>query len=96
MTRPSIITSPASSRITARFAAHFASGALAMAASISLAACAEAEEKPTYEAGVEDVGGGELIVTEQTPGAVEVDLPETPMTPVPVDSATATPEPAAE
>lgn len=48
---------------------------------LSLAACEEKAE-PTYEAGVEDVSGGELIVTEQTP-AVPVELPTTEMTPVP-------------
>ena len=52
---------------------------------IALAACAQEPEKKTYEADVEDVGGGELIVTQEDPDAVPVDLPETPMTPVPVD-----------
>lgn len=68
--------------------------ALALAIPFALAACG-AEEKPTYEADVSDVGGGQLIVTEQTPGAVKVDLPETPMTPVPVESATPAPSTAA-
>lgn len=61
----------------------------AVGLALTLAACGVAEEEaPTYEAGVTDVGGGELIVTEETPGAVAVDLPETPMTPVPVEGAT--------
>lgn len=60
---------------------------------LSLAACGEAEET-TIEPDVEDVSGGELIVTEPTP-AVPVDLPETPMTNVPPEGA-ATETPAAE
>lgn len=51
---------------------------------LSLSGCNQgAEEKETHEAGVEDVGGGELIVSEPDPNAPPVDLPETPMTPVP-------------
>lgn len=53
----------------------------------SLAACGEREE-PTYEADVEDLSGGELIVSEPDPDAVPVDLPETPMTPVPPEGTT--------
>ena len=63
--------------------ATFASKALlpfSAALLLSLAACGEAEET-TIEPDVEDVSGGELIVTEQTP-AVPVDVPETEMTPV--------------
>lgn len=52
-------------------------------AALSLAACGGAEEtERTYEAGVTDIGGGELIVTEPDPEAVQVNLPETPMVPV--------------
>lgn len=40
------------------------------------------EGREVYKADVTDQGGGELIVTEQTP-AVPVELPETPMTNVP-------------
>ncbi|HWK40633.1 MAG TPA: hypothetical protein VNR60_01760 [Croceibacterium sp.] len=43
-------------------------------------------KETTYVAGAEDVGGGELIVTEPTDTGVAVDLPETPMTPVPTVS----------
>jgi hypothetical protein len=43
----------------------------------------EEATEPTYEAGVTDIGGGDLIVTEPDPDAVQVELPETPMTPVP-------------
>jgi hypothetical protein len=40
--------------------------------------------RPAYEAGVTDEGGGELIVTDtEAPAVEDVDLPETPMTPVP-------------
>ena len=39
--------------------------------------------EPTYEAGVTDVGGGELIVSDEDPDAVPVDVPDTPMTNVP-------------
>ncbi len=60
----------------------------------SLAACGEREE-PTYEADAEDLSGGELIVSEATPG-VPVNLPETPMTPVPEGEAGATPDATAE
>jgi len=52
------------------------------------------EGREVYKADVTDQGGGELIVTEQTP-AVPVELPETPMTNVPPEaspSATPTPE----
>ena len=54
---------------------------LSAALVFSLAAC-EKKQEPTYEAGAEDVSGGELIVTEQTP-AVPVEVPKTEMTPVP-------------
>ena len=49
------------------------------------------DTEPTYEAGVTDESGGELIVGEPDPDAVEVELPETPMTPVPVESPSPTP-----
>jgi hypothetical protein len=66
---------------------------LALAAPFALAACGdEMPEEKSYEAGVEDVGGGELIVTEaDAEGVEDVELPETPMTPVPPGE-----EPAAE
>lgn len=67
---------------------------LSAAFALSLSACGQAgEEKETYKAGVEDVGGGELIVSEPDPNAVPVDLPETPMTPVPPGSETSSPVP---
>jgi hypothetical protein len=50
--------------------------------------------EPTYEAGVTDVGGGELIVRDPAPGEVQVDEPDTPMTPVPAESPS--PAPTAE
>jgi len=55
--------------------------ALPVLAVLALAACSEPAET-TYEAGVTDESGGELIVTEETP-AVDVEVPETAMTPVP-------------
>ena len=53
---------------------------------MALAACAESEDT-TYEVDATDEGGGELIVTEQQPDAVEVDTPDTPMTNVPEEDA---------
>lgn len=56
---------------------------LALAAwQFGLFGTAQEEGREVYKADVTDVGGGELIVTEQTP-AVPVKLPETPMTDVP-------------
>lgn len=55
---------------------------LPLLAALTLVACGQpAEEKATYEAGVTDESGGQLVVTEQTP-AVEVELPQVRMTPV--------------
>lgn len=67
-------------------------------AALALASCGSEETETTYEAGVEDVSGGELIVTDPNEPAVEVELPETPMTPVPVDESepAGAPAPAAE
>lgn len=50
---------------------------------LALSACGGNEEQ-TYETDVTDLSGGELIVTEETPG-VPVNVPETPMTPVPAE-----------
>ncbi|BBC71121.1 conserved hypothetical protein [Altererythrobacter sp. B11] len=61
--------------------------AVPLAAALSLAACGGNDTEKTYEADATDVSGGDLIVTEETP-AVPVDLPDTPMTPVPDASAT--------
>lgn len=61
---------------------------------LSLSACSQAEEEnETYVAGVEDAGGGDLIVSEPDPNAVPVDVPETPMTPVPSGSESPSPAP---
>jgi hypothetical protein len=58
--------------------------ALLAGAPLALAACADAdpveEEEATYETGVTDESGGELIVREADEPAVAVDLPETEMT----------------
>lgn len=60
---------------------------------LSLSACNKEEEKQTYEAGVKDVGGGDLIVTEQDPNAAPVETPDTPMTPVPPAAESPAPAP---
>ena len=65
---------------------RLATFALPLAAALALAACAESED-PTYEVDATDEGGGELIVAEQQPDAVEVDTPDTPMTNVPEEDA---------
>lgn len=52
---------------------------------LALAACAPEAEEKAYEVGAEDVGGGELQVSEADPDAVPVELPETPMTNVPAE-----------
>lgn len=44
-------------------------------------------EEPTYEAGVTDESGGELIVTDPDETGVPIELPETPMTNVPAGQA---------
>ncbi|MXO88321.1 hypothetical protein GRI32_06175 [Altererythrobacter aestuarii] len=54
---------------------------------LSLAACQA--EQPTYEADAEDVSGGDLIVSPDDPANVPVNVPETPMTPVPDETASA-------
>jgi hypothetical protein len=71
--------------------APFAKILLPGLAALALAACGSQEEKapPTDEVGATDVSGGELIVSTPDPNAVQVELPETPMTPVP--NATASP-----
>ena len=56
---------------------------LPLGAALALAACGGEAQEPTYEADAEDMSGGELIVTEEDPEAVPVDLPETEMTNVP-------------
>ncbi|HTN15749.1 MAG TPA: hypothetical protein VL094_13175 [Sphingomonadaceae bacterium] len=43
----------------------------------------EDEGRTELKADVTDVSGGELIVTEPTPGEVPVNVPDTPMTNVP-------------
>jgi hypothetical protein len=63
----------------------------------ALAACGDAaEDETTYETDIVDESGGELIVREaDEPGVEDVDIPDTPMTPVaPGDEAGETPEPA--
>ena len=66
---------------------RLAGAALALA---GLAACSsEPEPAPQYEADVTVPSGAELIVTEQDPNAVNVDTPDSPMTPVPQANETA-------
>lgn len=64
----------------------FARTLLSCAAALSLAACGQDDSDATYEAGVEDQSGGELIVSTPDPNAVPVALPETPMTNVPAET----------
>ena len=69
-----------------------------LAGALALAACGDSEDA-TYETNVVDESGGELIVTDPEAEAVDVELPETPMTPVPADeeaAAEAAPTPAPE
>jgi hypothetical protein len=65
----------------------------AFASLLLLAACQQ--EEVTVEPGVEDQSGGELITVPADQEGVPVELPETPMTNVPVDSASPA-DPAAE
>ncbi len=70
--------------------------ALPLAAVLGLAACTQSDEDKTYEADAVDQGGGDLIVTEEDPDAVPVELPDTAMTNAPTEGAgeaTAQPEP---
>jgi hypothetical protein len=72
---------------------HITTRSLAVAPALalvcaSLAACGEQEK--TYETRTEDLSGGEFIVTEADREGVEVELPQTPMTPVPPEGATPT------
>ena len=64
---------------------------LPLAAAFALTACGGEPEETQLETDIVDEGGGELIVTEEDPNAIPVELPETPMTPVPVDEPTPTP-----
>ena len=64
----------------------FARILLPCAAALSLAACGQDDSDATYEVGVEDQSGGELIVSTPDPNAIPVTLPETPMTNVPAET----------
>ncbi|WP_137680766.1 hypothetical protein [Aurantiacibacter suaedae] len=64
-------------RISARTAT-----VLALSGAFALAACQSEETEPTTEVETVDMSGGELIATPADEEAVDVDLPETPMTPV--------------
>ena len=56
----------------------------------------EQDERTVYKVGVEDESGGELIVTDpDAPQVEDLELPETPMTPVPTGK-DASPAPSAE
>jgi len=57
-----------------------------VSAALALAACGGEEAEPAYEADATDESGGELIVTDPEETGVAVDLPETPMTPVPPEA----------
>jgi hypothetical protein len=64
--------------------------ALVPLAALALAACQE--EPVDLEPAAEDQSGGELIMEPVDPNAVPVEVPETPMTNVPVEDAEAAPE----
>ena len=68
---------------------------LPLAAALTLAACGGEPEETTLTTDIEDQSGGELIVTEVDPAAIPVDTPDTVMTPVPVEEASAAPAEAA-
>ncbi|QFT76647.1 hypothetical protein [Erythrobacter sp. THAF29] len=61
---------------------------LAAILSLGIIGCSGEQEREakTYEVGAEDLGGGELIAREVDPDEVPVDLPDTPMTPVPEEA----------
>ena len=64
---------------------------LPLGAAMALAACGGAEEEATYEVDAVDKSGGEFTVREADEPGVEVDVPETEMTPVPEESPTLEP-----
>lgn len=63
---------------------------LPCAAALALGACGQDDSPPTDEVGVSDESGGELIVSTPDPNAVPVTVPDTPMTPVPGETAAPT------
>jgi hypothetical protein len=66
---------------------NIAAMVLTAGAVLGLAACAP--EQPTeYETDTVDESGGELIVEDANPEGVDVELPETEMTPVPTEEPT--------
>ncbi|KRA80843.1 hypothetical protein [Altererythrobacter sp. Root672] len=54
-----------------------------LAAACALAACGQDKTEQTFTTDTTDKSGGELIVTEQDPNAVQVTTPDTAMTNVP-------------
>ncbi|CDO36253.1 MULTISPECIES: hypothetical protein [Novosphingobium] len=58
---------------------------LATGALLAIAACSK--EPTEYKADVKDESGGQLIVQDADATGVPVDLPDTPMTPVPPSEA---------
>ena len=69
---------------TSALAARLAYALLPLAGALALTGCEGASDAGTnYETDVTDESGGELIVTKASDAAVEdVDIPDTPMTPV--------------
>lgn len=65
--------------------------AFAAGAALTLAACDNTADK-SYEADITDESGGDMIVTDATATGVPVEVPESEMTMVPLDEASATPE----
>lgn len=58
---------------------------LSVGAALALSACAEQEQDYAVEDDVLQQPGGELMVDEEVPGEVTVDVPDTELTPVPED-----------
>ena len=63
--------------------AKAAKAAFPVIGALALTACGNDQHETTYDTDVVDQSGGELIVTDPEADAVDVRLPETPMTPVP-------------
>lgn len=72
-------------RLTRHTRVSLAPLAAALAGVLLLGACQQ--EEVTTEPDVEDLSGGEIITVPADSAGVEVNLPEAPMTNVPVDSA---------
>ncbi len=63
---------------------------LALAGAFALSACQDEGTEESLEVETQDLSGGELIAVPEDNEGVEVNLPDTPMTPVPVESGAST------